>query len=102
MIRRPPRRQLFPSTTLLQSVDDHGTLLWRLARRGLPLAAGVARQQLDDLLTHAVQVGAELLQDLRGDTLALTDRKSTRLNSSHSQISYPVLCCKQTKRLSNY
>ena len=37
------------------------------------LAAGVAGQQLDDLLAHAVEVGAELLQHLRGDTLALAD-----------------------------
>ena len=58
-------------------VEDHGALL-ALARGpaggALALAAGVARQQLDHGLTDAVEVGAELLQHLRGDALALADQ----------------------------
>ena len=50
------------------------TLADAAAGRGLALAAGVARQQLDHGLTHAVEVGAELLQHLRGDALALADQ----------------------------
>src|SRR2546427_9443479 len=74
MIRRPPRSTLFPYTTLFRSV-------WLNRRRyqgrfdttfyGVPLGTGIA---------------------------ASGDRKSTRLNSSHSQISYAVFCLKKKKR----
>src|SRR2546430_13062039 len=72
MIRRPPRSTLFPYTTLFRSglgaQDPHD----RGQRRGL--AHSVAPEQRHDL-----------------------DRKSTRLNSSHSQISYAVFCLKKKK-----
>ena len=59
-------------------VEHHRPALLALARtparRGLALAAGVAREQLDHRLSNAVEVGAELLQHLGGDTLALTDQ----------------------------
>src|SRR2546427_1188814 len=73
MIRRPPRSTLFPYTTLFRS----------------------ARQQEDAGLDHGggVQVGRH--RRGRGQ-----DRKSTRLNSSHSQISYAVFCLKKKKKLS--
>src|SRR2546430_8655611 len=71
MIRRPPRSTLFPYTTLFRS--QH------LGRDR------IAREQ-------GRPVG-EYLAHLR------TDRKSTRLNSSHSQISYAVFCLKKKKRL---
>src|SRR2546430_7636644 len=68
MIRRPPRSTLFPYTTLFRSL-----------RGGL---------------THDVFV--ELEDDLaRGHVVQCGDRKSTRLNSSHSQISYAVFCLKK-------
>src|SRR2546430_13269886 len=73
MIRRPPRSTLFPYTTLFRS----------LARRRV----GHRGQRLDVELDG---VGAVLR--LRG---RLGDRKSTRLNSSHSQISYAVFCLKK-------
>src|SRR2546427_7321045 len=78
MIRRPPRSTLFPYTTLFRSRDLLAFSRQRLAQRGLPCA-------------HLFEGPL----GLRG--LAL-DRKSTRLNSSHSQISYAVFCLKKKKR----
>src|SRR2546430_11862225 len=90
MIRRPPRSTLFPYTTLFRSHPrpatahrggrEHGET------RGERLAA--ARHVLGvDGLVVAVGVGVT-------DAELHTDRKSTRLNSSHSQISYAVFCLK--------
>src|SRR2546427_5880761 len=77
MIRRPPRSTLFPYTTLFRS-----------HQRGGVVAAGV----LDHLAHRRVGQPALALQ-VRG-----RDRKSTRLNSSHSQISYAVFCLKKKKK----
>src|SRR2546430_7591373 len=94
MIRRPPRSTLFPSTTLFRSAQ--------LAVPGRPhlrgcdgldeaaeevlVGAGVRQHAHRRLLAHARQGGGLKL-----------DRKSTRLNSSHSQISYAVFCLKKKK-----
>src|SRR2546430_4169337 len=92
MIRRPPRSTLFPYTTLFRSretevagvVDAHRgfghfstafALDWALARARRGGMAAVA-------VRHSMQ-----------------DRKSTRLNSSHSQISYAVFCLKKKKNI---
>src|SRR5688572_31905583 len=83
MIRRPPRSTLFPYTTLFRSVlgpqqpllEGHAVLL--VVQRHVPGAVG--EQQ------HLSLGGAQ-------------DRKSTRLNSSHSQISYAVFCLKKKKK----
>src|SRR2546421_7610132 len=88
MIRRPPRSTLFPYTTLFRSVllDGAGQLLHarrRLLQRGRLLLRGGG-----DLL----RPGRELLGREGGD------RKSTRLNSSHDQISYAVFCLKKKKK----
>src|SRR2546430_8014463 len=69
MIRRPPRSTLFPYTTLFRSLDANGFCA---------LTVGVGD----------IEVGWLRL---------LADRKSTRLNSSHSQISYAVFCLKKKK-----
>src|SRR3712207_7512326 len=93
MIRRPPRSTLFPYTTLFRSLRD-ARLLDVLA--------------LDDGLVHlhaaedVVRLdGEELLQGVRGavglEGPHLQDRKSTRLNSSHANISYAVFCLKKKK-----
>src|SRR2546427_5881970 len=79
MIRRPPRSTLFPYTTLFRSGRDHTTVLHAVRK-----IAG-ERQQLTEL-NQQLHV---LEQTLKGD------RKSTRLNSSHSQISYAVFCLKK-------
>src|SRR2546427_8724544 len=77
MIRRPPRSTLFPYTTLFRSGEEQDALL------AIPESEG----------EHAVQ---------SLDTLgAPGDRKSTRLNSSHSQISYAVFCLKKKKKNKN-
>src|SRR2546430_8599414 len=94
MIRRPPRSTLFPYTTLFRSV--YGPLQpaghayaavvpafidAALQRRPLPMF-GDGKQVRDFVFV---------------DTVASVDRKSTRLNSSHSQISYAVFCLKKKK-----
>src|SRR2546430_3101969 len=74
MIRRPPRSTLFPYTTLFRS--------------GAPeRASGSSSRRDRDVITHVA----------RSDAGSLRDRKSTRLNSSHSQISYAVFCLKKKK-----
>src|SRR2546430_9015403 len=77
MIRRPPRSTLFPYTTLFRSPHDRGE-----AR--VHLASLKAEPRAD----HAAGL-AKVAED------RLRDRKSTRLNSSHSQISYAVFCLKK-------
>src|SRR2546421_4125246 len=79
MIRRPPRSTLFPYTTLFRSVHDVAQ-----AR------AGVAEAQTEPCVPQEPEA--------RGGERR--DRKSTRLNSSHDQISYAVFCLKKKKRFS--
>src|SRR3712207_7749135 len=97
MIRRPPRSTLFPYTTLFRSV------------------AGPAVRHPDVERAHLqglVEVpGVEDLRDARaqrhprvhpGVPFSAADRKSTRLNSSHANISYAVFCLKKKKSLLQY
>src|SRR2546427_3554503 len=79
MIRRPPRSTLFPYTTLFRSPGGRAP---RSVHRG---AAGLERAP------QRVRGGPAVLRVL------FQDRKSTRLNSSHSQISYAVFCLKKKK-----
>src|SRR2546430_5067823 len=74
MIRRPPRSTLFPYTTLFRSWCERASLKWG-SRGKLPTVQG----------------------DAPGRETRVLDRKSTRLNSSHSQISYAVFCLKKKK-----
>src|SRR3712207_9540151 len=90
MIRRPPRSTLFPYTTLFRS-------------RGLPLRrrAGGRRHPRPDLPradrgTPGPRAGPPGAGRRRADR-GLQDRKSTRLNSSHANISYAVFCLKKKK-----
>src|SRR5688572_32552991 len=101
MIRRPPRSTLFPYTTLFRSDRDqrcHASGTQRtFASRTLPTYTGASR------LCQRVQ--AEDAADAGGryhvcrTTSTRRDRKSTRLNSSHSQISYAVFCLKKKKKI---
>src|SRR3712207_7867797 len=85
MIRRPPRSTLFPYTPLFRSqfVD------WDLAASTAG-ALGKAGPKV------SLEEAAEAVADLR--RLADVDRKSTRLNSSHANISYAVFCLKKKKK----
>src|SRR3989475_4621340 len=76
MIRRPPRSTLFPYTTLFRSCSSLTRGTWRRLRPAAPTSDSRVRDTRP-----------------RG-----TDRKSTRLNSSHSQISYAVFCLKKKKK----
>src|SRR2546430_8969056 len=100
MIRRPPRSTLFPYTTLFRSGFCASNFLAEILE-------GV-RQSVTDWKTERaqserVQEHGHLMPHTRGTVLkvpiikAKTDRKSTRLNSSHSQISYAVFCLKKKK-----
>src|SRR3712207_7437711 len=85
MIRRPPRSTLFPYTTLFRSATAEGELF---GHEGGAFVGGARRR-----------VG-RIEQADRG-TLFLADRKSTRLNSSHANISYAVFCLKKKKIIFN-
>src|SRR3712207_8808594 len=95
MIRRPPRSTLFPYTTLFRS-DTRGAYAPKArfahlfpgrdaALISVRLRAGVG----DDARARATR--------LVRDAVAMPDRKSTRLNSSHANISYAVFCLKKKK-----
>src|SRR2546427_7548208 len=87
MIRRPPRSTLFPYTTLFRS--DLGVA--RSVQRTLPVVVRIDVVRPDDFRPG----GFFRLVHRR-----FSDRKSTRLNSSHSQISYAVFCFKKKKKKS--
>src|SRR3712207_8177682 len=82
MIRRPPRSTLFPYTTLFRSTGPLGVFH--------EVAEGDAIRR-DDITAQNTVLAF-------GHVLARTDRKSTRLNSSHANISYAVFCLKKKKK----
>src|SRR3712207_7055483 len=95
MIRRPPRSTLFPYTTLFRSaaaVDDGVEVGGEAEREEAPSRVG--RDPLDRVEDRAM--GRR--QDDQADVGRPTDRKSTRLNSSHANISYAVFCLKKKNR----
>src|SRR2546421_8783051 len=94
MVRRPPRSSPFPYTTLFRS------LVLPAAR---VLSERVPARQVLLGATHLPLPGADLVPDRERDRRqvaedAWQDRKSTRLNSSHDQISYAVFCLKKKKK----
>src|SRR5262245_63565190 len=81
MIRRPPRSTLFPYTTLFRS-------WWHRCWQPRPVSRSPARGEGEDRRqSHHAQ-----------EAIAVEDRKSTRLNSSHLGISYAVFCLKKKKK----
>src|SRR3712207_7598604 len=91
MIRRPPRSTLFPYTTLFRS--RHGS---RDRRRGRARVAG--REVVGHVAAHLAQDADVRARDGHAPAHRLEqDRKSTRLNSSHANISYAVFCLKKKK-----
>src|SRR3712207_8699453 len=97
MIRRPPRSTLFPYTTLFRSDRPRRVLVIPvgvLRRKTLEaLRAGAGAQ--GDARSGVVRGGRAQLRRAR---LPPRDRKSTRLNSSHANISYAVFCLKKKKK----
>src|SRR3712207_7792726 len=94
MIRRPPRSTLFPYTTLFRSQ--------RVVGGGVDFGADDAFHVFHRLDRGAVHLrgaaeGIDVLDPRRGRRVRL-DRKSTRLNSSHANISYAVFCLKKKKK----
>src|SRR2546430_10538161 len=92
MIRRPPRSTLFPYTTLFRSERGHG----RVGEHTDDLGLAVAPQPFDG--ARVVRVHPHGVGGGWSDGTVVEDRKSTRLNSSHSQISYAVFCLKKKKQ----
>src|SRR3712207_8710398 len=92
MIRRPPRSTLFPYTTLFRSdiaraLIADGYAVLRYSARGFGDSWG--RVNLADMNVER--------RDLKSIIAQVVDRKSTRLNSSHANISYAVFCLKKKK-----
>src|SRR3712207_8082655 len=97
MIRRPPRSTLFPYTTLFRSAPE---------REARPGPARVRRRLAErhDLVARRVQADDRDREDARRlvggqRRQRRRDRKSTRLNSSHANISYAVFCLKKKKTI---
>src|SRR3712207_7247340 len=97
MIRRPPRSTLFPYTTLFRSVVRAAAEVARGSR--CEQVRGRERRRVGTLrrLEQLLGVAGVLLPVVREQP---RDRKSTRLNSSHANISYAVFCLKKKKKQS--
>src|SRR5688572_31484128 len=89
MIRRPPRSTLFPYTTLFRSRRETRVGLLHVTERG----GRIVRCRHLAMMAKFVDIGDKYFLQV--------DRKSTRLNSSHSQISYAVFCLKKKKKKKN-
>src|SRR5256886_12230699 len=96
MIRRPPRSTLFPYTTLFRSLATVSSMTFVSRILGFVRDVLIARLFGAELVTDAFFVAFRIPNLLRR-LFAEGDRKSTRLNSSHSQISYAVFCLKKKK-----
>src|SRR3712207_8171092 len=99
MIRRPPRSTLFPYTTLFRSGGDRELLPVRLVAvrlRGVPADPQGDVEARDDAHLGAVRADAGPVFHVVHEG-GHQDRKSTRLNSSHANISHAVFCLKKKK-----
>src|SRR3712207_7527822 len=100
MIRRPPRSSRFPYTTLFRSTVTVGMRF--VPASGLEAGSYIATAQATttDRATIAVSWALVVPPTLYDITIEISgDRKSTRLNSSHANISYAVFCLKKKKQL---
>src|SRR5258707_2752564 len=93
MIRRPPRSTLFPYTTLFRSEDapGHIRILMKVSRQLLH------KNYLKGYLRLSIGTRQEIAAWRPALKAAVGDRKSTRLNSSHANISYAVFCLKKNR-----
>src|SRR3712207_7730991 len=97
MIRRPPRSTLFPYTTLFRSCTNlsRSTCCHLCCLRVLRLRVLTAAQELHPIGNHLHRAALCAIGGLP------RDRKSTRLNSSHANISYAVFCLKKKQQTSS-
>src|SRR3712207_7378609 len=100
MIRRPPRSTLFPYTTLFRSVS---AINWTLEQTGHRHNYGgdMVRQFFGSGIYVALQRALAYEYGMAEEDLLTIDRKSTRLNSSHANISYAVFCLKKKNNISH-
>src|SRR3712207_8068457 len=99
MIRRPPRSTLFPYTTLFRSV--------RAGLEDILIVTGRGKDSLEDHFDRSLELESHLERTGKDEELSIVraiaslaeDRKSTRLNSSHANISYAVFCLKKKKTI---
>src|SRR3712207_7279337 len=100
MIRRPPRSTLFPYTTLFRSLKNEGIIAINLADGDELIDVRHASDGAEVVLVTRNGKGLKFREaDARAMGRATADRKSTRLNSSHANISYAVFCLKKKKDL---
>src|SRR5256885_10404731 len=97
MIRRPPRSTLFPYTTLFRSLPENraretelSKLLHVLTATDMALIVSPGQNEIEQMNSRGLDIVPHRLR------MNESDRKSTRLNSSHLVISYAVFCLKKT------
>src|SRR3712207_8504615 len=105
MIRRPPRSTLFPYTTLFRSLIFISTDL--VSQAGNKSIFGLVHRLVIDYVTDYLcrvqeDVDSSIFRLLPRYLVSGEDRKSTRLNSSHANISYAVFCLKKKKKTLYY
>src|SRR3712207_7940689 len=92
MIRRPPRSTLFPYTTLFRS----GPIAYVSPTHGRDKSCAMSERKASDLFVECLEAeGVKYVFGIPGEETLDLDRKSTRLNSSHANISYAVFCLKK-------
>src|SRR3989442_10628619 len=101
MIRRPPRSTLFPYTTLFRSLYGQYLTSQQFRQQFAPSQSQVGQVQ-SWLRSQDFQVEYTPWNNHYVSAEVLTDRKSTRLNSSHVRISYAVFCLKKKKQNSRF
>src|SRR3712207_8411309 len=98
MIRRPPRSTLFPYTTLFRSEIELSAVC-----EAMNQMMGAATNVLADTLTMAIEVAPPTSAVMTSaEEARAADRKSTRLNSSHANISYAVFCLKKKNKTADH
>src|SRR5260221_4899218 len=94
MIRRPPRSTLFPYTTLFRSPKEESQqVVDAVKKRG-----GTVEYKVYENEGHGFARVENQIDAYQREAVAFVDRKSTRLNSSHTVISYAVFCLKKKKQ----
>src|SRR5688572_32110972 len=100
MIQRPPKFTLFPYTTLFRSSVSQLSAIELIFERGTDEVR--ARQLVQERIAQVTPtLPSWASPPWMMPPLSATDRKSTRLNSSHSQISYAVFCLKKKKKITS-